>query len=307
MKTFSKTFLLTKKKLFTTLMTALAIMVMSVATALAAEDGVDWNTNVITVQGMGAPSPRALNQFIAMQQAKRAAIVDAQRNLAEAVKGVNVDATTTVENMTLTNDVVVTRTNALIQGARVTNVEYVNGGCIVTMEMPLFGGNNALANAVMPTNAKRESFPTPVPSVSPSLPGYDSSASIDVRIDISSQEQQQQATNNRAIGGFTGLVVDCRGLNLKAVMSPVIKNVNGQAIYGHKNIDADYVIQNGMASYTNDIYLASRAGANPLVVKAVALNDHNSTPVLSVADANRVLIENKVSGFLDKTKVVFVR
>jgi hypothetical protein len=29
--------------------------------------------------------------------------------------------------------------------------------------------------------------------------------------------------------------------------------------------------------------------------------------VLSVADANRVLIENKTAGFLEKTNVVFIR
>jgi len=43
------------------------------------------------------------------------------------------------------------------------------------------------------------------------------------------------------------------------------------------------------------------------VVKAVSLDSHNSYPVLSVADANRVLIENRSAGFLEKTNVVFIR
>ena len=62
-----------------------------------------------------------------------------------------------------------------------------------------------------------------------------------------------------------------------------------------------------MASYTTDLRKASRAGSNPLVVKAVGLDNHNGNPILSVADANRVLIENGASGFLDRTNVVFVR
>jgi hypothetical protein len=53
--------------------------------------------------------------------------------------------------------------------------------------------------------------------------------------------------------------------------------------------------------------MASRAGARPLVMKAVALMDHNANPVLSVADANRVLIENGASGFLNQTHVVLLR
>jgi len=102
--------------------------------------------------------------------------------------------------------------------------------------------------------------------------------------------------------------VDCRGLGLKPVMSPVIKNADGESIYGHKNLNPDFVIANGMASYTTDINGGtSRAGNNPLVVKAVQLQSHSSYPVLSVADANRVLIENKATGFLERTSVVFIR
>jgi hypothetical protein len=115
------------------------------------------------------------------------------------------------------------------------------------------------------------------------------------------------APAGKAIGGYTGLIVDCSGLGLKPVMSPVIKNAAGQPIYGYKNLDYDRVIDKGMAGYTSDINRASRAGSNPLVVKAVALDNHNGNPVLSVADANRVLIENGATGFLDQTNVVFVR
>ena len=90
-------------------------------------------------------------------------------------------------------------------------------------------------------------------------------------------------------------------------MSPVIKNANGTPIYGYKNLDYDKVISSGMAGYTEDITNSPRAGSNPLVVRAVSLENHNGNPVISVADANRVLMENNVTKFLDKTNVVFVR
>jgi len=51
---------------------------------------------------------------------------------------------------------------------------------------------------------------------------------------------------------------------------------------------------------------ATRAGRNPLVVRAVAV-DAGANPVLSADDARRVLIENGASGFLDATNVVFIR
>ena len=121
------------------------------------------------------------------------------------------------------------------------------------------------------------------------------------------QLPQPPVGSQGAIGGFTGLVVDCRGLGLKPVMSPVIKNAEGTPIYGHKNLDYDKVVAQGMAAYTTDPEKLPRAGSNPLVVKAVSLDNHNGNPVISVADANRVLLENGKSAFLDNLQVVFLR
>ena len=109
-----------------------------------------------------------------------------------------------------------------------------------------------------------------------------------------------------AEGDYTGLVVDCRGLGLAPVMSPVIKNTNGTKIYGHKNLDIDRVIREGMADYTSDIENVSRAGSNPLVVKAKAVENFNSNPVVAIPDSNRILIENHATHFLKDLKVVFL-
>lgn len=109
-----------------------------------------------------------------------------------------------------------------------------------------------------------------------------------------------------AEGNYTGLIVDCRGLDLQPVMSPVIMNSNGTKIYGHKNLDIDRVIREGMADYVDDTENVNRAGTNPLVVKAVALQNFNSNPVLAVPDSNRVLIENYATKFLKDLKVVFI-
>ena len=62
-----------------------------------------------------------------------------------------------------------------------------------------------------------------------------------------------------------------------------------------------------MAGYAYDWSTAGRAGSHPLVVRAMALDKQHSNPILSMADANRVLIENGAAHFLDETKVVFLR
>lgn len=109
-----------------------------------------------------------------------------------------------------------------------------------------------------------------------------------------------------AQGGYTGLIVDCRGLDLQPVMSAVIKNTNGTRIYGHKNLDIDKIITMGVADYVSDEDSLNRAGKNPLVVKAVGVENFNSNPVLAIPDSNRVLIENYATKFLKEMKVVFL-
>ncbi len=325
-----------RKSIRRCLMLLLGLMLLLPVASIEAAAGVDWSEAKVTVQGMGVAPPNARNPAQARMMARRAAVVDGYRQLAEAVQGVNVDAETTVENMMVTSDVIKTRVNAMIKGARVVAESVTpDGGYQVTMEVGMFGVSNSIAQAVMPKPEKKAAFPEPVASVAPAAPSVTVNVNVGVNAGTTAQPtapavpqvvvpsvptpsvpsvsapqmpaQPAISSSAGAIGGFTGLVVDCRGLGLKPVMSPVIKNAEGQAIYGASNLDYDKVISEGMAAYTTNPDKISRAGSNPLVVKAVSLDNHNGNPVLSVADANRVLLENGKTGFLSDLKVVFLR
>lgn len=236
---------------------------------------------------MGVTNPAlATTPAHGVMLARQAAISDAYRHLAEAVNGVQVDSETTVEQMMLTSDVVRTRVSAIVKSAVIVSEgELSGGGYSVTMEIPMFGGHNSLAETVIERPTRIEPLPTPAPDYRPPVietrPSYD--------------------------GGYTGLIVDCRGIGyLNPVMSPVIKDVTGQKIYGHRNLDYDRIIREGMATYARDMSEAGRAGSNPLIVQAVYLEDHNANPVLSAEDADFVLYQNKQSHFLDNIAVVFL-
>ncbi len=255
----------------------------------------NWNTNTIQVTGMGVTNPQlARTPAHASMMARRAAIADAYRQLAEVVNGVQVDAETTVEQMMLTSDVVKTRISAVIKGAQIVSEgELAGGGYSVTMEIPLFGGQGGLAEAVIERPKMVEPFPMPAPDyrpptdyAPPTIPNY------------------EPAPRG---GNYTGLVVDCRGVGtINFVMSPVVKRADGSKIYGHKNLDYDRIIREGMASYAQDMSQASRAGSYPLIVRAIRLDDLNANPVLSMEDAEMVLYENSVSHFLENIAVVFL-
>ena len=294
-------------KVFGLLSMVTMLLVASMATVLAAEN-VDWNRNVIRATGGGVAPANARNIAQARMMARRAAITDAYRQLAEYVGGVNVDSETTVSMAEVQSDVVKTRVKATVRGARIVDERQTgDGGFEVTVEVPMFGVSS-LASAVINRPAVVESFPEQTADVLPSkVEPYQDGGWATPAPSTNKGSSAAAAPDGKAIGRFTGLIVDCRGLGLKPVMSPVIKNANGRPIYGYKNLDYDKVIEKGMASYARNMSEASRAGRNPLIVRALDVENHGGTPVLSVADANRVLIENGATHFLDDTNVVFLR
>ena len=247
----------------------------------------DWDREIITGTGYGVADPaKAKNPGHARIMAHQAAILDAFRRLAEQAKGIHVTATSSISDNISTGDVVIGEVDAVVKRARVVSENYDEyGNCSVVMEVPLFGVNNSIAKAVLKPVAK-EAFPAPTVN-----------------------ETTIQSTVNVTItGGYTGLIIDCSGLGLKPVMSPVIRNANQQPIYGYKNLDYDRVIDKGMASYASGMNgNLSRAGSKPLIIKAVRVEDHNSYPVVDTVDADRILLENQKSHFLDNCAVVFVR
>lgn len=258
-----------------------AILLAMSATVDAATD---WSTQKIQVIGMGVAPPNARTPAHAAMLARRAALADGYRQLAEAVNGVQVDSETTVEQMMISSDIIRTKISATIKGAQIVDEgELAGGGYSVTMELALFGSGNSIAESVLERPAYVEPFPQPAPDYRPPAPTPQSSR------------------------GYTGLVIDCRGVGtINFVMSPVIKDANGQKIYGHRNLDYDRIIIEGMASYAQDLNQVSRAGSNPLVVKAIRLDDLNANPVVSKTDADLILYENGQSHFLDNIAVVFL-
>ena len=98
--------------------------------------------------------------------ARRAAVVDAQRNLLESVKGVAVDSETTVENFMLKSDIIHTKVNGIITGARVVSEEMQPDGVYkVTMAVPVYGVGSVSDVAINAVVGESAPVPVPVPIV----------------------------------------------------------------------------------------------------------------------------------------------
>jgi hypothetical protein len=240
---------------------------------------VDWTTGVITAVGIGAPPAQPANAAQARAMAERAAQVVAYRNLLEAVKGIRVDSTTTVENFIVTSDVIRTQVNGIIQGAMIMDKKYMSDGSVeVTVGMKLTG---ALAEALLPKTPD---------SVAPALPG------------LAAEAVQGQL--------YTGLIVDARGLGLRPAMAPKILNEEGREVYGSAFINREWAVREGMVGYLKDPAAAQanpRVTDKPLVVKAIKVSgDARVDAVISNADAAALQSASQNLSMLEKCRVIIL-
>ncbi len=261
---------------------------------------VDWTKgeeSEIIATGLGYNPENMVGRGMGL--ARRAAIVDAYRLLAETIKGVQVDADTTIESLIVQSDVVHTNVSALIKGAKiVAEGKGDDGGYYVMMSLPMFGEKQSVASAVLP-EAIKNIVSEPAPKV-------------DEKTTPLTKEEVKEV---RSVT-YTGVVVDANGLGLEATFSPVVYDTNSRAIYGMKNINKDYAISKGMVEYSTDLQAAcsgsTRAGANPLVVKATAVKGGGNSVnpvnvVVSVEDGDKILLANEKAPLLNDCAVVFVK
>lgn len=276
------------RKLFS-VMLAMCVLLLS-GTAMAATD---ITGGVIRVEGVSG-----VGQSFALKRI--AAKVDAQRLLAEQIHGVQIDSNTTVENAIVTSDVVKASVSGVVKGARevsCTTDEY--GYVHVVMELPLYGGANSLAAAVIP-NVPQQGFLPPsdiIPvDTKPAAPA------------VTTNPNQATVGNlYGATGQYTGLIVDCSGLGLQTAMAPALYTDGKKVVYGLENFSHEQVINRGYVGYSNSASSGvQRAGSNPMIVKAQSV-EHFFNPVISKEDAARILAENQMNGFLSTGNVVFVK
>jgi hypothetical protein len=130
---------------------------------------INWTAGEIYATGIGAPPALHVNAAQARAMAERAAFIVALRNLLEVVKGVRVDSETVVENFMVKSDVIRTRVDGIVKGARTVKTQYMSDGSVeVQVAMPLRG---ALLDVLVPENFGRTTGPQPLkPTPTPQKP-----------------------------------------------------------------------------------------------------------------------------------------
>ena len=271
-----------------------------------AQGQVDWTKGEISAKGIGV-RPKGEEDPKARLMAREAAIVVAERNLTKIVHGIHISSDTTVREAVLESDEIERHVEGFIRGATlVRERELKDGSYEVVMTLKMYGRRDSLAASV--DLGSRLTEPQTVPD-SESKSGPESPA------EESAEEPEKPASTDNALASqdpVTGLLVDCRGLGVKRSMSPKIVDDTGQEIWGTVRVDPELVNEKGIVGYyksVEQVKAMGRVGKNPLVVKATGKSGPRlfpSDPVLSGADAARIIAEDARSHFLDRLAVGFV-
>lgn len=287
---------------------AAAVCVMAVSSVTMA--ATDISSGKIVVEGIGGAGQSMSNGYTAAK-------VDAHRLIAEEVNGVQIDADTTVENSIVTSDIIKTKVNGVIKGAKVVSRSVDgNGYYHVVMELPIYGGSNSLAAAVLPQVPQQGFLPPsdiiPVDKIAGVALKPDSTEANAVAPTVPATQVPavNQATVGNlygATGQYTGLIVDCSGMGLQTAMAPAIVTEGRKIVYGLEKFSREQVLNRGYVGYSKSATEGvGRAGSNPMVIKAEGI-ERFCNPVISKEAAAKILAENQMNGFLSAGNVVFVK
>ena len=224
------------------------------AVVVKKENGLmNWTENYIEATGMAvAPTGKKGAQGKAL--ARRGATLDLQRNLLEFMKGVQIDAQTTMNDF-MAEDRVRSEISGIIKNVEVMRGEWDGEAYTVTGRIKL-----------PPVRAV----------VAPKIP-----------VDKTYKEPKPK----KSAGRYTGLVIDARHLPLVPSMSFRVLDESGKPVYGMEFVDYDRFLQSGLCAYYNNINYAKgevHVAGNPIVAKALKLKNGNVDIVVSNAVAAKV-------------------
>ncbi len=224
------------------------------AVVVKTENGLmNWTENYIEATGMAvAPTGKKGAQGKAL--ARRGATLDLQRNLLEFLKGVQIDARTTMNDF-MAEDRVRSELSGIVKNVEIMNGEWDGEAYTITGRIKL----PAVRVVVAPS----------------------------IQIDKTYKEPKPK----KSAGRYTGLVIDARHLPLVPSMSFRVLDESGKPVYGMEFVDYDRFLQSGLCAYYNNINYAKgevHVASNPIVAKALKLKNGNVDIVVSNAVAAKV-------------------
>jgi hypothetical protein len=230
---------------------------------------INWSKKTVTATGSGAANLKDGPVAVARLNAERAAKLEALRNIIETIQGIQISSQKNAGDL-MSNGEIKSRVNGMAQGFKVIDTKYYSDGSVdVVVQMPI---DENLTNALV------------------------------------EKPKKPRKVSTEGAAGFTGLIVNARGLGLTPSMAPRIVDESGKEVYGTEVVSERGLKQGGIVSYAkSDEQAKERAGDKAMVLKALRLADKSKTDVvISNGDADKLRDPNANLSFLADGKVVIL-
>lgn len=218
-------------------------------------DKYGFTDSLIYAEGYGLAKPTSY-KAISIQNARRVAIMEAQKELLAILKGISLVGNTFASNHMIVETKIREYLNGILKGA-----EIIEEKLIAEPTESDFG----LYKVKMAVRwDERVGIQKEIADILKDLkPG-------EIYIGNSSIGQE----NNKKL--YTGLIIDATGLGLKPILFPEILTEDGKKIYSFEVVDDDYRRKYSIVEYhktLSDALKSHRVGDNPLIIGAKAVKD----------------------------------
>ncbi len=258
----------------------------------ARDDAAAFRQDALLFCGEAVGNPNHLSPAQREMMAKRAAVIVAQRSLAEYLSGFSLVSDGHIKDTMAESESIRSAVSSLVRGTQVVFQEYnpQKDMAIAIIKVGLHGPDGFASRLYKKLAPGRD------------VPGTVAVPEADLPVD---KEPAAASTST-----YDGLIVDAVGLDFKPALFNRVFSEKGEVLYDPSKIGQKVLVEHGCGEYTNSVekakaVLLSRGVKNPLVVRASGVEGSSDLKV-SDSDAVNLFTANQQGGFLSDAKVAFV-
>lgn len=232
---------------------------------------VRWDVGYIVAEGKAVAPSNAESEAQGKLMAREGAILNARQRLIEEIQGIHVDGVTTMVNL-MANSTVRGRISGFVQNAHVVpdSESWEDGIYSVEVRVPK-------------TNIASVAYST------------------------RQAEFSMQSASSHTGSGYSGLVIDARGVNVTESLIFNVLTDTGVLIYGPSSVSFSIVQSNTMATYVTSLEIArrdSRVTSNPVIIKSIG--SRGVDIIISQTDGSVIQQALQLYDFLNAGRVVVI-
>jgi hypothetical protein len=235
----------------------------------------------ITVTGKGQPDPE-LSPSQYRLSALRFARKDAQDRILEIIKKINLTSESKIGQLIEESETIRAQMENIIGDLQIVGKPRHMPDSTVEIDMEFHLSDKLLNVILPPTGCKFAEF-------------------------ISEESSEEDTAFKNQVYSYTGLIVDCRGLQVGFALVPKVLNEQGQEAYGPGWVSREIALTTRIVQYVRDEDVAiARVGEIPIRIKGLQTTGAGRCDII-IANADAVALLNKDNlNFLNMCKVAFL-